>query len=299
MLPWRTLGFRRPDVAMIVYSFAVIIFVFIFRNKIPEWSSVIKHHAMLIFLWAGMVRLCERLHVSPSLSAIARMIAIPVALLCVLFREVGTVVSRLSTRTYELELQGIDIAIFGDDPLRLLEPLIHPIAVDIFAVAYASYFFLPFIGAFYLIAQKNWSWLDSYMTSIILGAVLTWVGYLLVPARSPYVAATMPEFSEHIAFTVPITGSVVSSFVIETLDRLDIVHLDAFPSGHVAITCAYLYVLRTPGRSVFFVLLVPAVLLIISTVYLRYHYVIDVLAGLGLGIIVGIIARYTRPQEGS
>ena len=55
---------------------------------------------------------------------------------------------------------------------------------------------------------------------------------------------------------------------------------DVFPSMHVAISfLAWMYAFRN-SRRLFF-LLAPFVLsLWVSTVYLRYHYLVDVLAGL-------------------
>jgi membrane-associated phospholipid phosphatase len=73
---------------------------------------------------------------------------------------------------------------------------------------------------------------------------------------------------------------------------------DAFPSGHtsVALLSVYYAVRFTPR-------LVPAVapgvfLMILSTMYLRYHYLVDVLAGAALaGLCVTLAPQLIRIQR--
>ena len=62
-------------------------------------------------------------------------------------------------------------------------------------------------------------------------------------------------------------------------NAIDFAQRDAFPSGHTQLTLTILYIsFANHLKSRWFILAVGS-LLIISTVYLRYHYVIDVIAG--------------------
>jgi membrane-associated phospholipid phosphatase len=54
----------------------------------------------------------------------------------------------------------------------------------------------------------------------------------------------------------------------------------AFPSSHVAIALCTVFFSFLYLRRIRYIHLVVAVLLCLSTVYCRYHYVVDVLAGL-------------------
>jgi len=54
----------------------------------------------------------------------------------------------------------------------------------------------------------------------------------------------------------------------------------AFPSSHIGITWLVMYFFFKDDRRMFFVWLLPAILLTLSTVYIRAHYAIDVVAGL-------------------
>ncbi|MBI2418737.1 MAG: phosphatase PAP2 family protein, partial [Ignavibacteriales bacterium] len=65
-----------------------------------------------------------------------------------------------------------------------------------------------------------------------------------------------------------------------TIDPVSHVQRDVFPSGHTMMTAMimYLSVIYRSNTRVFIV--ITGSLLIFATVYLRYHYVTDVIAGL-------------------
>ena len=54
---------------------------------------------------------------------------------------------------------------------------------------------------------------------------------------------------------------------------------DVFPSGHTEMTLIVLYFAHKYKLKSRYILYVAGTLLIFATVYLRYHYVVDVLAG--------------------
>jgi len=64
-----------------------------------------------------------------------------------------------------------------------------------------------------------------------------------------------------------------------TLDYLEGITRDCFPSGHTELTLLVLYCAWRMNKKLFRLYLIPATALIFSTVYLRYHYVVDVIAG--------------------
>src|SRR5262249_30071594 len=71
----------------------------------------------------------------------------------------------------------------------------------------------------------------------------------------------------------------ISRTIAKTLDDLEHTKFDVFPSGHTMIAVTVLLVAWRRARDAFWYFMPVAVCLIASTVYCRYHYVIDVLAG--------------------
>lgn len=63
----------------------------------------------------------------------------------------------------------------------------------------------------------------------------------------------------------------------------------AFPSGHTGIACAVMFITFYIAPTVFYVILPFAIGLIVSTVYGRFHYVSDAIAGFFYALIAFLI----------
>ena len=63
----------------------------------------------------------------------------------------------------------------------------------------------------------------------------------------------------------------------------------AFPSSHVAATTSAVIAAWLGSRRLGYVLVIPALLLAIGTVYCQMHYAIDATAGLVTGIVLPLI----------
>jgi membrane-associated phospholipid phosphatase len=109
--------------------------------------------------------------------------------------------------------------------------------------------------------------------------LITYLGYILVPARGP-------RFMDYASSYPPLQGGWTFSFFKNLLDTLEGTQFDCFPSGHVAIVMVGAYLARKISAPVFYVFAVFAACITFSTVYLRYHYVIDVIAGTVLALLV-------------
>ena len=98
---------------------------------------------------------------------------------------------------------------------------------------------------------------------------------------------------------VPLQGGAISTWVINTLNALEGNQRDCFPSGHTQTVLISLWFAFKYKRPLFRVYLPITIALIFSTVYLRYHYAIDVIAGIVYaGITVWLGARLWTWWEG-
>jgi membrane-associated phospholipid phosphatase len=103
---------------------------------------------------------------------------------------------------------------------------------------------------------------------------------------------------------VDLPGVFLADTIRETLNALERFKQDAFPSGHTAVVLLVLAYAWRSVRGLFWICLPLVVALILSTVYLRYHYVVDVLAGFLLAGLCLVLERMTltlwrRPYRGS
>jgi membrane-associated phospholipid phosphatase len=140
----------------------------------------------------------------------------------------------------------------------------------------AAYFFhvlnIPIVACFIYLKRRRWQFREM-MSGLMVVSFLGLLGYLLVPAIGPM-------YTLRDRYTVPLDQSIpVFNHQVEFMDFARIKR-DVFPSMHVAISfVVWLYAYRN-SRRLFWILSPFILSLWVSTVYLRYHYLVDVLAGL-------------------
>src|SRR4030095_13322961 len=73
----------------------------------------------------------------------------------------------------------------------------------------------------------------------------------------------------------------------------------ASPSSHVAVSVPATVAALGEWRALGLVLVVPTTLLILGSVYGQFHYGVDALAGIGVGLLVALGARLTSRRDAS
>jgi len=202
---------------------------------------------------------------------------LPVLIIPVLFNSMGDLIPWIWPHYFDDLLIAIDFSLFGGNhPTVLLERFIHPWLTTIMQFAYISYYPMALVLWAVLFMSKRPAAFDEAVFGLTLCFYLSYVGYLLVPAIGPRFTLTALQTRDLAA------GPLVVA-IQEALNTLENTKTDAFPSGHTAAALMMLYYAWKNREQVLTTVLVPAVAgLIVSTVYLRYHYVIDVFAGIAL-----------------
>lgn len=171
-----------------------------------------------------------------------------------------------------------DLALLGTHPTVWLERFTHPWLTEILTWAYTAYYFLPPILAVALYWRRSVADFDRAVFGLMLGFYLSYIGYFVVPAVGPRFTLTHLQ-------TMELSGVFWADGIRETLDVLERFKQDAFPSGHTAVVLLVLFYAWHFVRGLFWVFLPVVVALIFSTVYLRYHYVVDVIAGIMVAVL--------------
>ena len=157
-----------------------------------------------------------------------------------------------------------------------MEPLIHPVFTELFGFCYLLYFV-------YLAASQAWYFfgdlqvLKRFYVGLFSAYGVAYFGYVLVPALGPAVA--MPD-----QFTVPLEGLWLTGLNAQLLPVISN-PLGTFPSLHCGLSLYILMFDYRHKRWRFWLYLVPCVGFWISTIYLRHHYFIDVVAGFALSFV--------------
>ena len=193
------------------------------------------------------------------------------------YETLANVVPVCWTNTIDPWLRDADRSLFAQDPGVLLESWVSPPLTNAFSLAYGLYYVLPLFLAIWFYVRERVAFRELVAGEI--GALfIGYLGYLYLPAVGPYMHH--PE-----TFSVALSGDFVGDAIrLLNADRSTAAPRDAFPSLHTCNAVTILLVCWKHDRRAFLVYLVPMTALIAATVYLRFHYVVDVAAGALLAI---------------
>jgi membrane-associated phospholipid phosphatase len=189
---------------------------------------------------------------------------------------------------YDQLLSKMDSWLFlGQNPILILETWIKPTLSEWMAFSYSSYgpIFAIVFGCLYLKEEDYPAQEMIFMSTLALA--LGYASYTFIPARGPM-------FMQK--FRVPLDLYYMKEFKDLYMDqpRID---RDCFPSLHTAVTMISLFSAWKFIRPLFWMILPVAIFIPIACVYLRYHYVVDVLAGILLSLLIILLASKTRKEK--
>lgn len=195
----------------------------------------------------------------------------PFLLLCASYYSLyGNLILRVNPHLADPLLARMDNWILGNQAAILLEPWIHPQLTDFLNAVYFSHLlFFPGVALYFYLTGREMVFrriMMGFLTIMLMGIAT----YLILPA-------TGPEKFLADRFTRNLHGEALShgvSYII-SVGR---VSYDCFPSLHVGIPLLLSLYLRDYIRKMFLPALFYVLLMSFATVYLRYHYLVDVLA---------------------
>jgi membrane-associated phospholipid phosphatase len=216
----------------------------------------------------------------------------PVAIVVVVFSLLQPLIVALNPIRYDAFLAAVDARWFAPVVAAWRGALGRPAwFTDLVYVAYWSFYLLPVAVAVAARAWRGPAAFEQAVFTLLLAFYLSYLGYFLWPASGP----RLPPADE----AAVLGGGAVSEAVRAFLHAAEATTLDAFPSGHTALSV----VPAVLGARLFPrwwpVLTAWAVAVVFATVYIRVHYVADVVAGAALGLAVLALAPGQRPRTAS
>jgi membrane-associated phospholipid phosphatase len=261
-----------------LFLFGLILVTVIFKRHIPLWHSLLLRYLMLMAL-LFVLKISSDL--KGKKGAFLNDFS-PLIFVILIYESLGDLIQYLQP-DIDSRLIQIDLFLFGVHPTLWIEKWIVPWFTDVMSLAYLSYYFLPLALVVVLYIKNRKLEFNESIFVLALGYYASFIGYILFPAIGPRYTLASFHF-------VPLEGSWITDFVRDILNALEHNKRDCMPSGHTQIVLMVLYLSYRYERFLFYLFFPIICGLILSTVYLRYHYVIDLFAGVAFATASLIIA---------
>jgi len=208
----------------------------------------------------------------------------PLALFPLLYKEVELLAPGLGDWRLTTAIPAWESALFGGQPsLFLSERLPFVPLSEYLHFCYLSYVIvIPSVAAYWYVSRREAAFgeLLFLLSTVLLGSYLF---FILLPVDSPYYLS--PRLGP------PLAGHFFFDFVHEVSARGG-ARGGAFPSAHVSGAVVVSLVAWRHQRRLAYLLVAITVSVMLATVYGRFHYVLDTLAGAALAIAVDVAYRY-------
>jgi hypothetical protein len=170
-------------------------------------------------------------------------------------------------------LWAFDEAVAGGSLSVALEKFISPRTTEILSFCYLFFFvYLAIASVSYMFSEKHTG--AAFYAGLFGVYAIGFFGYTLVPAVGPYMA-----YADR--FSVPLAGYYCADF-LAAFYSAGTNYTDIFPSLHCAASAFVLLFDKRRNRTRFWLCAAPVAGIWLSTIYLRYHYFADALAGAAL-----------------
>jgi len=271
-----TRGFWPVDKVVLPYFAASAIAIVCFWNRLPGSGWLLAWHLAAIALALVAMR------VSGQAGWIFRhWYPLPYVAWC--YREMATLMPALRGVDLDAELARLDYRVWGVYPTVWLQHFVRPWLTEYLQIVYALFVPVVLLIAFLLWRARRYAEFRYYAFLIALGFLVSYIGYVLVPVRGPRFFLSRLQ-------TVDLRGLWFTHALAMTLDRLEAKAWDCFPSGHTELALLALWGSRMISNRLFWIYLFYTLSIISATVYLRYHYTIDLLAGAAVAGLLVLIA---------
>ena len=270
----------------LIFSYLIFlaIFILVFREMIAFWGWLLFVQAVAAVILLTLISIQKNRPPSQLWAAVRNWLPLPYILFG--YKMIHYLINDDRNPGFMLIrdrwLIDADRWLFVTDPTVWLERVTYPWLTELLQIFYATNYFLPLILVLALYLKKERLPFQKTVFAITLGYILSYLGYFVIPAIGP-------RFT--IFHRVPLEGIFIREWLENAIYCLHSCPRDCFPSGHTEIPLITLWLTFRFRRKLFYIYLPIVIGLISSTVYLRYHYVIDVIAGVALAGVVILLAR--------
>lgn len=206
---------------------------------------------------------------------------LPFGLCLMIYTNMHNMVHLINPNDVDPALIKIDAWLLGVQPAVWFQQYISTPLTDYMSFSYSMFFVYPMLLPALLYFKGDYTAFRKTLVATILTFYIGYALYVVFPAVGPRHTLT------HL-FHTSLDGGSITDKVAYIVDYKisGYTRRDCFPSLHNGVTMLTLLFAFKYLRWFFYILLPLAISLFISTLYLRYHYFIDMVAGYALAGLV-------------
>ena len=282
---------RLEEFLALVLLIPMLFFMVIYYNKEGFRASNVDRFlitGLVFFLFLGIIKLKDlELLLKSKVGRLIKIIleflreTLPFAFCISIYTNMHDMVHLVNPNDVDASLIAWDDYMLGFQPAIYLEPFITPELTDFMYFSYSSFLIYILLFTMYLYVKKKKVAFRETLVSVILTFYIGYVGYVIFPAVGP-------KFTMSHLFETSLSGTFITdrlSFLMN-YEISEYTRRDCFPSLHNGVIFLIL-LFAFKHEKIYAYLFFPfAIALFISTLYLRYHYFVDMIAGFLLAIII-------------
>lgn len=217
----------------------------------------------------------------------------PLFLFAFMYREAGQLIHLIHQGWFDDTFSFIDQAIFKVNIGLWVEQFDIPVINELMRIGYGSYYFIIISAAIIHFFRSTFEESVKMMTTVTLVFCVSYLLFIIFPTQGP-------RFYHAHLFRTGMEG-LLFSHAQQFIMKMGSYRGGAFPSSHIAATLVVWFSLFKDHKRAFSILTPLIILLILGTLWGRYHYAIDGIAGMVLGLVVWygypLISRKTVRTE--
>jgi hypothetical protein len=228
---------------------------------------------------AGLVLVRGELVRGVFASALYRVtVFLPVFLSYFQLREIFPAVT---SRSIDLDIYAFDLKWLHYEPSVAWDKYVTPATTEWFAFFYFGYFFLIAAHIFpFMLGSGNTRLLRHFSFGVFLQFCVSHTGYLIVPGWGPY---------KTLQFDHELAGGLFWGLVVATV-KAGSAMKDIFPSLHTGAPTfmtlfSFIHRKELPFKYTWVPMAFCVTQIVIATMFLRWHWFIDILAGASLACV--------------
>jgi membrane-associated phospholipid phosphatase len=294
------------DYATQAYLLLAAALVLLFHGEtVPYWPLLILAHALVVVALHWLVNAYARAPKRVELAFFRHFY--PILLYAPFYREIGALNQMFTNGVFDHQVIRIEQWLFGFQPgLALMDRFPSAWVGEVFYLSYFSYYvMIAGVGlALFLRDRAQFFHFVSVTSFVFYCCYLAYIFYPVIGPRVFYseipgyvLPADLQALYPAVTFPEAVQAGVFFQIMGVLYDYFEPAGA-AFPSSHVAVAIVTAlfstrYLPRIRGLHWFMV-----VMMSISTVYCRYHYAVDVLAGVLTALLLIPVAEWLYRRYG-